>query len=125
MRRRCVRLEPEMNPARHPMDMGNSWVKDAALGAAGGLFAAWVMDLFMERELKAAERAGLKPVPQSSPRGEDPKAEAAQRVGTTVLSRPLTFEEKELAAPAVHYLMGAFLGGLYGALSGRVPLADG
>jgi uncharacterized membrane protein YagU involved in acid resistance len=83
-------------------------------GVAGGLFASWVMNVFMERvNGHSGEEQN-----QAQPPKEDATMKTADVVVSTVTGgRHLSFEEREKGGPIVHYAFGAIMGGVYGALA--------
>lgn len=91
-------------------------------GVAGGLFASWVMNEFMEGP---GEKIGKSledgsPEQKSQEKSEDENAtmKAADAVVEfTTGGRHLSREGKEKGGPIVHYSYGALVGGVYGTLS--------
>ncbi|SRR6266568_1442652 len=97
-------------------------------GIAGGLVASWVMNEFIENvgpKLQEAvqEAEGDAPDEQSGgAEGEDATMKAADAIAATVTGgRHLTYEQKKMGGPIVHYAFGAVMGGVYGALAEAIP----
>lgn len=98
-------------------------LRGAMAGAAGGLFASWVMNEFMEgpgQKLKESLENGASAPQkaQNTPEDEDATMKVADAVVEfTTGGRHLSREGKEKGGPIVHYSYGALMGGLYGALA--------
>jgi len=98
-------------------------------GLIGGLVATWVMSEFQGRWSKAVDgyespsADGRHDARDWQERNDDLNANelAAQAVATRTIDRPLTREELEIAAPAVHYAFGGTMGAVYGALAEVSP----
>ncbi len=94
--------------------------KGLAAGLAGGLAGSWVMTRFQAEWKKVtAKRAVQTKEPQQQ--SEPTTVKTAVAVSRRILHRELTGQEKEVAGPAVHYVFGTGVGGVYGALSEFVP----
>src|ERR1700746_4092128 len=96
---------------------GSRLVRGIAAGVAGGLFASWMMNEFMERvnghldDERSQVAHGQEPT-------EDATKETADAIVSTVTGgRHLPFEKKQTGGPIVHYAFGAIMGGVYGALA--------
>jgi uncharacterized membrane protein YagU involved in acid resistance len=94
-----------------------------AAGVAGGLFASWVMNVFMERVngQRGEER-------NQAAHGQEPKEDATMKTADAIVStvtggRHLSFEQRQEGGPIVHYAFGAIMGGVYGALAEYSPAA--
>jgi putative membrane protein len=101
-------------------------------GAAAGLFAAWAMNQFQGLWSKVSEKLQSsadeqqnrhQEQAQSSGQSEDATMKAAAKIGSFVLGRELSREEKKKAGPVVHYAFGTFSGAIYGLLSEYLPTA--
>lgn len=93
-------------------------------GVIGGLVGTWAMSEFQgmwsrvidgEEPQSAAGRHDARDW-QERVEGENANELAAHAIAEHTIHRPLTREELELAAPAVHYAFGATMGALYGGL---------
>jgi putative membrane protein len=126
-------------------DRTNLW-KGLAAGLVGGLVASWTMNRFQDVWSKLAKSIeawphyefqnvwcefaeGLKeshgsqvskPVPNPEDQ-DDTTVRAASAVSEGLFDHKLTQSEKEIAGPAVHYLLGTVVGGLYGAAAEMAP----
>lgn len=101
---------------------GKHVLRGTMAGVAGGLFASWLMNEFMEGPGKklgeSLEDGGAKQKPQKSSDDEDATMKAADAVVEfTTGGRHLSREGREKGGPIVHYSYGALVGGLYGALT--------
>lgn len=95
---------------------GSRLVSGIAAGVAGGLFASWVMNVFMERVEHREEGQ------TQAAHGQNLNEDAAMKTADTIVSkvtggRHLSLEERQTGGPIVHYAFGAIMGGLYGALA--------
>jgi hypothetical protein len=124
---------------------GDLW-KGLAAGIIGGLVASWTMNRFQEVWSKLGKgiedwshnefqniwgevSEGLEESsnPQASTRSPTPEAQddttvrAASAVSEGLFDHKLTQSEKKIAGPAVHYILGTGVGGLYGAAAERTP----
>lgn len=106
----------------------NTW-KGLVSGAIAGLAAAWAMTKF-QHGISALNPRGSGDGEGKQARGQDEEAgqnetatmRAANMVSEKVMDKPLSREQKESAAPFMHYAFGATMGALYGALAERIPL---
>jgi hypothetical protein len=120
--------------------------KGVAAGLVGGLVASWVMNRFQDAWSKVAKGSDTRPPNQFqsiwdefgedieesddsqssklSPKSEaqdDTTVRAASAVSEGLFDHKLTPREKEISGPAVHYILGTGVGGLYGAAAEIVP----
>lgn len=101
-------------------------VRGILAGVAGGLVAAWAMNLWSEgpggklsQELESPEEQ--KQIKQQSD-GEDATMKAADAIVSSVRGgQHLTHQERAEGGPIVHYTFAALMGGLYGGLAEYVP----
>jgi putative membrane protein len=126
-------------------DASDVW-KGLAAGLIGGLVASWTMNRFQDVWSKLAKgiaswpdnqfqnvwgefAEGLeeshgsqvsKPGPKLDVQ-DDTTVRAASAVSEGLFDHKLTESEKEVAGPAVHYILGTGVGGLYGAAAEIVP----
>lgn len=118
---------------------GAAILKGFAAGAVGGLIGSWLMTKTHKLLTKAmaggrtdgdcgcvgqesGSSIGERQFERQPGMGSDPAtAKTARVISQTVLNRDLTGDEQRFAAPAVHYGFGAFMGGVYGALTGAAP----
>jgi putative membrane protein len=102
-------------------------------GLVGGLVASWVMNEFMEylgpslQEALHGKKLTAEPSKQQD-NNEPPKEDATMKTADAVVAavtggQHLTYEEKKVGGPIVHYAFGALMGGCYGALVESVPAA--
>ena len=126
-------------------DLSNLW-KGLAAGLIGGLVASWTMNRFQDAWSKLAKdiescsdnqfqnvwgefAEGLKEshgaqVSKPGPKPdvqEDTTVRAASAVAESLFDHKLTQSEKKIAGPAVHYILGTGVGGLYGAAAEIAP----
>ena len=121
-------------------------LKGFAAGLIGGLVASWTMNRFQDVWSKLAK--GIESWPTSqfqnvwgefaegleessdtqaskpSPTPEvqdDTTVRAASAVSEGLFDHKLTQSEKKIAGPAVHYILGTGVGGLYGAAAEMAP----
>ncbi len=112
-------------------DDSNVW-KGLAAGLIGGLVASWTMNRFQDVWSRVAN--GMETLPANQfqnvsgelPEGQpevpdDTTVRAASAVSEGVFGHTLTPSEKKVAGPAVHYLLGTGVGGLYGAAAEITP----
>lgn len=99
-------------------------------GIAGGLFASWLMNEFMEnlgpplQKVVEGEQAASQQPPQQGEKPDDATMKTADAVVSTITGgRHLTHEGKEKGGPIVHYAFGAVMGGVYGAIAEGIPAA--
>jgi putative membrane protein len=97
-----------------------SVVRGILAGMAGGLAAAWVMNVFMASAGQTLEQAVQSDEenrePSSEPR-EDATMKAADAIAHSATGNHLSRAEKEEGGPIVHYAFGALTGGIYGGLA--------
>ncbi len=90
---------------------------------AGGLAAAWVMNVFMTglgqklQQSVHSEKENLQHQEHSDEPKEDATMKAADAIAHTATGEHLSRAEKEKGGPIVHYAFGALTGGLYGGLA--------
>ena len=114
-------------------DDRNVW-KGFAAGLIAGLIASWTMNRFQDVWSKLAEGTATPPAKQpenalsqsatqhSKPEPQDDTTvRAASAVSEGLFHHKLTQGEKKIAGPAVHYILGTGVGGLYGAGAEIVP----
>ncbi len=125
-------------------DGSNVW-KGLAAGLIGGLIASWTMNRFQDLWSKLAKAAETQPnnrlqnvldeVSEGGPEScgtqgwnsstlevqDDTTVRAASAVSEGLFGHKLTQSEKKLAGPAVHYILGTGVGGLYGAAAELAP----
>jgi putative membrane protein len=87
-----------------------------ALGAIGGLIAAWAMEESQKAIAQAAQAAGATP-----PSGEPATVKAADRVAIAFTGHPVADAKREDAGRMVHYATGAGLGVVYTLLADVLP----
>jgi hypothetical protein len=94
---------------------------DAAVGAASGLFASWVMERAQGAILQAGGPATRER--EKEAQGDLPPAtvRVAERAAAAV-GRSLPKESAEAAGEVVHYVTGAMFGAIFGALAPRIAL---
>lgn len=104
------------------MRNGNGMVTDLALGAAAGLAATWVMghvtSLMYEREHRTARER------EDNARGGRTAYGAAAEKAASVVGTELSDEQIRKVGSGIHWVLGMGAGAAYGALRGRVPVAD-
>ena len=126
-------------------DASNVW-KGLAAGLVGGLVASWTMNRFQDVWTKLAkgieswqdyqfqdvwcefaeglEKSRGSQVSQQGPKPDvqdDTTVRAASAVLEGLFDHKLTQSEKKIAGPAVHYILGTGIGGLYGAAAEIAP----
>ena len=97
-------------------------VRGVLAGVAGGLIAAWVMNVWSEgpgtaisKELETPEEQGQLAAMSD---GEDATMKTADALASLAHGgQHLTHEERAKEGPVVHYAYGALVGGLYGGLA--------
>lgn len=104
-----------------------SLLRGVLAGMAGGLAAAWVMNVFMAgpgQELQRAVQSDEENRQQQAP-GDEPKEDAttkaADAVAYAATEEHLSRSRKETGGPIVHYTFGALSGALYGGLAEYSP----
>ena len=120
-------------------DDHNVW-KGLAAGLIGGLVASWTMNRFQDVWFKVAKGIETSPGNQFQSAGgeqaagvhdsvvnskpevpDDTTVRAASAVSEGLFGHKLTPSEKKVAGPAVHYVLGTGVGGLYGAAAELAP----
>jgi hypothetical protein len=109
-------------------------LKGLAVGLIGGLVASWTMNRFQDLWFRLSadgESTGTQSEQADDAREEHAKGDSEEREDTTVkaasavseglFEHRLTAEEKKIAGPAVHYVLGTGVGGIYGAVAEVVP----
>lgn len=90
----------------------STW-KGAVAGAAGGLIASWVMNQFQSGVSKLSEEFVQDDARPKSGGDEETTVKTAEAISEAAGHR-LTQQEKQVAAPLVHYAFGSTMGALYG-----------
>jgi putative membrane protein len=116
----CIEPAEETN-------MGKHLVRGVLAGVAGGLVASWMMNEFAttlgQKISDAVETPADKRELAAESDGQDATMRAADKIVETVTGgRHLTYEQREIGGPIVHYAMGAVTGGVYGALAEYLPI---
>lgn len=94
--------------------------KGVALGVAGGLAGAWVMNQSQTVMGKVAKSANGHAADHGQ---QEPEAVlTANKISESVIGTPVPREKRKIAEPLVHYGFGALVGGLYGGLASAAPL---
>ena len=101
--------------AKHP-------VRGVLAGVAGGLVAAWAMNVWSTGPGAALSKQLETPEEQkqlaAGSDGEDSAMKTADRIAAVVDGgQHLTHEQRETGGPIVHYTFAALMGGLYGGLA--------
>jgi putative membrane protein len=113
---------------------GDVW-KGLAAGLVGGLVASWTMNRFQDVWSKLVEEFGQSKEQSSARDGngesqqaqggeeqaDDATVKAASAISEGIFDHRLTKGEKKIAGPAVHYVFGTSVGGLYGAVAEVAP----
>ena len=105
------------------MEKQRSPLRGILAGMAGGLAAAWVMNVFMAgpgQTLQQAVQSDEENREQQAHSGEpkeDATMKAADAIAHTATGEHLSRADKEEGGPIVHYAFGALTGGLYGGLA--------
>lgn len=101
------------------------WTTHVAAGVLGGLAASWVMTRFHVALYGGGVTGVEEPQSHRPVDGgrHDPATKAADVAVTAMTSAPLSEREKRIAGPVVHYLFGASMGAIYGALAHAWPEA--
>jgi putative membrane protein len=97
--------------------------KGLVAGLVGGLIASWTMNRFQDAWLKLSENGRPSASGRSTPQSEeeqDTTVRAASAI-SEIFGHELSKAEKKIAGPAVHYVLGTGVGGLYGAVAEVVP----
>ncbi len=101
--------------AKHP-------VRGVLAGVAGGLVAAWVMNVWSSGPGAALSKQLETPEEEqqlaAGSDGEDATMRAADKIAALVDGgQHLTHEQRSTGGPIVHYAFAALMGGLYGGLA--------
>lgn len=103
-------------------------LKGLVAGLIGGLIASWTMNRFQDVWVKLADLQegfdeGSKATPESNDNEEqdDTTVRTASAISEGLFDHKLTETEKRIAGPAVHYGLGAGVGGLYGGVAEVAP----
>ncbi len=104
---------------------GTRLLSGIAAGVAGGLFASWVMNVFMTKVNDHREEEQ-----NHAAHGQESKEDATMKTADAIVStvtggRHLSFEKRQKSGPIVHYAFGAIMGGVYGALAEVSPSVTG
>jgi putative membrane protein len=105
---------------------GSDMAKGMIAGAVGGLVASWVMNVFIEnvgpmvQDAAQTDAERAEAAWQQAMQADDPKEDATMKtadavVGVVTGGRHLSWEQKKIGGPIVHYAFGTAMGGLYGA----------
>src|ERR1700756_3342623 len=102
--------------------MGRHLVRGVLAGVAGGLVASWVMNEFEatagQKLSNAVETPADKRELAAQSDGQDATMRVADKIVETVTGgQHLTYAQRKIGGPIVHYTMGAVTGGVYGALA--------
>ena len=98
-------------------DNGNVW-KGLVAGLAGGLVASWTMNRFQDLWFQASASEAKQ---SENDESDDTTVRTASAISEGIFRHKLTRQEKKIAGPAVHYSLGAGVGGLYGAIADVRP----
>ncbi len=112
--------DPLMQSEKHP-------IRGILAGVAGGLVAAWAMNVFSEGPGKKLAQAVAPADQQPSSSDAEPKQDATMKAADFIVEhvtggRHLTWAEQQKDGPIVHYAFGALMGGLYGGHAEYSPL---
>lgn len=91
----------------------STW-KGAVAGAAGGLIASWVVNQFQSGVSKLSEEFAHDNDRKSRSGGDEETTVKTAEAISEAAGHQLTQQEKQVAAPAVHYAFGSTMGALYG-----------
>ena len=111
-------------------------VMGALAGALGGLAGSWAMVRFNHAvggggfrpgDRHAHRRTAAQPNDTDGTFPDEPASmQLASAIAEPVVGRPLAEREKEVGGPIMHYLFGALVGAMYGALAETKPsMANG
>jgi putative membrane protein len=92
-------------------------LKSAAAGAAGGLVASYVMNIFQSALGEAGQvfpRGRDQEKSGSREQSDDATVKAAAAISRAVFHHELSRSAKKVAGPAIHYAFGTALGAVYG-----------
>jgi putative membrane protein len=92
-------------------------------GTIGGLVASWAMTRFHVALYGGGVTGVEEPQSHRPVDGglNDPATKLADEIAIAVTDVPLTYDEKRVAGPLVHYAFGAGMGATYGLLSRTWP----
>jgi len=110
-------------------------IRGMAAGLLAGCAASWAMQAFAQMEPvhprprqkggpNGGESAGSsrpREVLKQEGQDEDATVKTAQAVSRKLFEHDLTDDEKQIAAPVVHYAFGSVMGALYGGLAEVMP----
>jgi putative membrane protein len=123
-----------MRQTRRSGDTGNV-VAGVVAGLIGGLAGTWTMTHFQamwsrasgDHDPDTASSGGRHDARDWQERIEGSNANelAANAIARRAIDRPLTRQELEKAAPALHYAFGAAMGAIYGGLRAVSPAVRG
>jgi putative membrane protein len=101
-------------------------IRGAVAGAAAGVVASWMMNVFFAGASKAKqavedpEQRAREQLEQAAA-GDDATQKVADAVAVGLADRHLSKAEKQVVGPLVHYGFGGLMGGLYGAIAEVMP----
>jgi hypothetical protein len=129
----------QVTTRQNRFDRGDVW-KGFAAGLVGGLVASWTMNRFQDLWSKVASSietapgeqyqegssdyaAAVREATQDSEAEvpDDTTVRTASAISEGLFHHRLTPGEKKIAGPAVHYVLGTGVGGLYGAAAEVAP----
>lgn len=97
--------------------------KGLTAGILGGVAGALTMNLFQQSWTQLSKE--LNPSPSEESQGaeesEDATMKIAGKLSNILLGKDLSHDQKKKLGPVIHYSFGALTGGIYGALSERLP----
>ena len=103
-------------------------LKGLVAGLIGGLVASWTMNRFQDVWIKLAasqsseaQTSGQAEGQKSDEEQDDATVKTASAISEGIFDHELTKSEKKIAGPAVHYVFGTSVGGLYGAAAELAP----
>jgi putative membrane protein len=102
---------------------GDVW-KGLVAGLVGGLVASWTMNRFQDVWLKLSvndHSTDAQSADGESKEQDDTTVKAASAISEGIFDHRLSSNEKKIAGPVVHYVLGTGVGGLYGAVTEVVP----
>lgn len=88
-----------------------------AVGALGGLAAAWIMNQFQS----VFEQLSSSGDEDGKSKEEPTTVKAADKIALLTAGAPVPKDDKAVAGEIVHYGFGALLGATYGAIGSRIP----
>jgi hypothetical protein len=120
----ALRKSPMTRFRRESRPDSRDLVRGLAAGLLAGIVASYVMNAFQSAAGRLAEPSGPNG-PRRKSQGFDESdpatAKAASMASEHLLRHRLSPRQKEIADPAVHYAVGAALGGLYGVAAELAP----